>query len=356
MLKMGIDKVLPKNLLELYATQEEYSGQLDPHGRFLFKFSRNQNVMRPIVSEYLTRNNLLKIDWPEHSRFAACLTHDIDAIYPSSKYSLYTSAKLLSNFRIKEGLHRVISRKQKNSKNPYWNFAEIAELENQYGAKSSFYFKATATDPIGWIYNIQDLREEINYLDSQGFEIGLHGGYYSQNDYEALLKEKEELESVLGKKVIGIRNHFLRFSTPYTWRLLSKLGFKYDTTFGFSDMPGFRNGMCHPFKPYDLLSNSEVNILEIPLVIMDTALFRMPVEEAWLIIKRLIESTEKNHGVITILWHNNTFDEVYHGKWTKLYTKILRFLQEKNAWITSAQQVYAYWTSNYSRSTNYFSK
>jgi hypothetical protein len=41
------------------------------------------------------------------------------------------------------------------------------------------------------------------------------------------------LESVLEKEVVGFRNHFLRFRIPDTWELLSKAGFKYDTT---SDM------------------------------------------------------------------------------------------------------------------------
>lgn len=57
-----------------------------------------------------------------------------------------------------------------------------------------------------------------------------------------LKKKKRRLEEVLGKKVVGYRNHYLRFRVPDTWELLSKAGFKYDTTFGYSDCAGFRNG------------------------------------------------------------------------------------------------------------------
>jgi len=112
-------------------------------------------------------------------------------------------------------------------------------------------------------------------------------------------------------------------------------------------MPGFRNGMCHPFKPYDLEEEKEVNILEIPLTIMDGSLFKMSFEEAWEKIKRLVDETEKNAGVITILWHNTTFDEIFWSKWSKLYIKILQLLKERRAWMTAAEDIYNYWMKEF---------
>jgi len=82
-----------------------------------------------------------------------------------------------------------------------------------------------------------------------------------------------KLEKVLGKKIVGYRNHYLKFKVPETWGLPKEAGFKYDTTLGYADCVGFRNGMCHPFKPFDLNINSYINILEIPLIIMDRTLF-----------------------------------------------------------------------------------
>jgi peptidoglycan/xylan/chitin deacetylase (PgdA/CDA1 family) len=161
-----------------------------------------------------------------------------------------------------------------------------------------------------------------------------------------LKTEKETMENVLGKEVIGIRMHYLRFDVPDTWRLLADLGFRYDTTFGYSDMPGFRNGMCHPFKPYDLYVEEEIDILELPLIIMDESLFNMPVANAWAIIKGLIEITRKNKGAITILWHNTTFDEIFFGRWAELYEKILQFLKEKKAWMTNGEQIYRFFSKN----------
>jgi peptidoglycan/xylan/chitin deacetylase (PgdA/CDA1 family) len=313
----------------------------------MYAFSSNKDIFNPVVSNYLINEGLLDISWPDNHNFAACLTHDVDSIYPSWKYVFFTAIKCALKLKPAESLQRLIGKiKKDRSSNPYWNFKNILQLEERYGGKSSFYFKATSRDTIGWIYDVDTLKDELGAITDMGGEVGLHGGYYSYNDPKELKKEKDTLEKALGKNVIGIRMHYLRFSVPDTWRLLADLGFKYDTTFGYSDMPGFRNGMAHPFRPYDMYLEKEINILEIPLVIMDGSLFKMPLEEAWTIIKKLIDVTEKNKGVITILWHNTTFDEIFWNGWTKLYEKILQLLKERNAWMTSGEKIYNYWAKN----------
>ena len=109
--------------------------------------------------------------------------------------------------------------------------------------------------------------------------------------FEDIMEKKQRLEKVLGKKVIGYRNHYLRFKVPDTWELLSKAGFKYDTTFGYADCAGFRNGVCHPFRPYNINTGKQIDILEIPLIIMDRTLLRdymrLDVKKAWELIKNL---------------------------------------------------------------------
>lgn len=337
-----------KDLFDIFVAKQEYGGERDEHGRFLYRFSNYKNVLRPVCSEYLIKKGF-HIDWPDGHKFAACLTHDVDSIYPSWKYTLFTATKFSLNLRFNEGLERLVSKLEKSKlSNPYWNFKKILKLEERYGAKSSFYFKTTSRDPIGWTYKIEDLKDDLRYIADMSWEIGLHGGYYSYNDPEELKKEKESLEKVLGKKVIGIRMHYLRFKVPDTWRLLADLDFKYDTTFGYPDMVGYRNGMCHPFEPYDLETEKEIDILEIPLTVMDGTLFgsmRLHPGFAWRIVKKLIEVTERNRGVITILWHNNIFDKIFWGKWAEFYEQILKYLKERNAWMTSAEDIYKFWIS-----------
>ncbi|MDM7920081.1 MAG: polysaccharide deacetylase family protein, partial [Methanosarcina sp.] len=226
-----------------------------------------------------------------------------------------------------------------------WNFRKIMELESKYDAKSSFYFLALTSEEKDFNYNIKDLESELGFISDSGWEVGLHGGHESYNSLEDIQEKKLRLEKVLGKEVIGYRNHFLRFRVPDTWELLSKAGFKYDSTFGYSDCSGFRNGMCHPFRPYNFETGKEIGILEIPLTIMDRTLLeshmKLDLENAWELTKRLIDIVEKCKGVITILWHNTQMQ----GENLKFYENVLKYCSDKNAWITSGEEIYNFWES-----------
>jgi len=96
--------------------------------------------------------------------------------------------------------------------------------------------------------------------------------------------------------------------------------------------------MCHPFKPYDLKAGHEIDILEIPLAIMDGTLdryMRLDAGKAWEVTRCLIDAVERCHGVITILWHNTYME----GERLKLYEKILGYCREKGAWMTSGEEI-----------------
>jgi peptidoglycan/xylan/chitin deacetylase (PgdA/CDA1 family) len=336
-----------QQLFDIFVAKQEYSGKRDKHGRFIYHFSNYKDVLIPIVSEYLMSKGF-HVEWGDGYKFAACLTHDVDTVYPSWRYTIFSSLKMFSSLQIKNGLNRVIAKVNMDKrKNPFWNFNKIMEIEKKFNAKSTFFFKATNKDPANWIYNIESLKDELEHISDNGFEIGLHGGYYSYNNPQALQEEKIRLEKVLGKPIVGIRMHYLRFEVPYTWRMLKDIGFKYDTTFGYPDMPGFRNGMCYPFKPYDLFHEEVIDILEIPLNVMDNTLFHIGLEKGWNIMKKIIDYTQKYSGVVTILWHNTTFDEVFWGNWSKIYNKLLHYLAEKKAWITTAEDIYKYWSKNF---------
>ncbi|RLI52278.1 MAG: hypothetical protein DRP09_18320, partial [Candidatus Thorarchaeota archaeon] len=96
------------------------------------------------------------------------------------------------------------------------------------------------------------------------------------------------------------------------------------------------------FKPFNLFTNKEIDILEIPLTVMDCTLFnymKLDYEKAWEIIKILINIVEKYRGVITILWHNTyMIDEK-----VKFYEKILKYCYGKNAWMTSGGEIWRWW-------------
>ena len=217
------------------------------------------------------------------------------------------------------------------------------DLEEQYNARSSFYILALEPSDRDYTYPVEHLEHELGAILDRGWEVGLHVGHEGYRDLNKLMAEKKNLEKITNNSVIGCRNHYLHFIVPDTWELLSKAGFAYDCSFGYADCTGFRNGMCHPFRPYNLQKRQIIDITEIPLVIMDGSLsdtyMRLDPETSWTLTRRLIDTVAACHGVITIVWHNH----VLAGEQRTFYEKILKYCREKNAWMTSGNDIFTWW-------------
>ncbi|WP_342772107.1 MULTISPECIES: polysaccharide deacetylase family protein [unclassified Methanoculleus] len=320
----------------LFTCAEEYDETFrDGYDRFPHYMSGYREPFEPRASQYLAEQGY-RPEYPDGQPFAVCLTHDIDTVYRSTLSKGYATLSSMKNGDFAKALANA--RQIRSKKLPLCNFREIMALEEQYGARSSFYFLSLAPGDQDYAYDVRELEGEIGRIADAGWEVGLHGGHRAYCDPEALTTEKQRLEAVLGRPVVGYRNHYLRFRVPETWEHLSRAGFRYDTTFGYADCAGFRNGMCHPFKPYDRRAGREIDILEIPLAIMDGTLdryMRLDAGKAWEVARRLIDATERCHGVITILWHNTYME----GERVKLYEKVLGYCREKGAWMTSGEEI-----------------
>ncbi|KXS40683.1 MAG: hypothetical protein AWU59_2436 [Methanolobus sp. T82-4] len=315
-----------------------------------FDYDRCQlsDVLSPEVSRSLIDSGF-EVVLPEEKKFAVCLTHDVDDIYPPLPHTLLSVLHSVKGANLGQLKKHALWRLNGKNSSPYLNFREIMDIEESYGAKSSFYFLTAEKDPRRFRYNIEDAESYMGEIVDRGCEVGLHGGYFSYASYDKLAEEKQKLENVLGKKVIGFRNHYLRFKMTDSWEILSKAGFRYDSTLGFNNAVGFRNGLCHPFRPFDVGGSKELDILEIPLVAMDAALFNCTAsfKDAWELIKGILDTGEQYNGIITLLWHNSSFSTPFRKDWKNLYIKILDYCNQKNAWITSGEDIYRWWNNTY---------
>jgi peptidoglycan/xylan/chitin deacetylase (PgdA/CDA1 family) len=281
--------------------------------------------------------------WPDNKRFAVCLTHDVDRIKKTYQYIT----------KSKNGNIRQI-RQLFTSGNPYWGFPIIMNLEDKFDVRSTFFFlqeskKINLLRPKDWALSIGKYRfdnkkvyEIIQILDRNGWEIGLHGSYESCKHEDLLREEKKELQQVLGAEVTGIRQHYLQLEVPQTWKIQHEVGFLYDASFGFRDRIGFREERYLPFHPFD---NS---FLEIPLALMDGALFSNYGNEdaVWGECLNLIKTTEKQGGLLTVLWHQRVFNEDEFPGWGNIYTKILKECRERGAYFGTCKDIHDLWVRN----------
>lgn len=282
--------------------------------------------------------NDVGFDWPNNKKFAVCLTHDVDRVKKTYQY-IYEFLKTRRSYHLRSIF---------GDKEPYWNFEKIMEIENKYNVKSTFFFlnekrkfnfshilKLSLSLGCYSFYE-EKIAEIIQKLHNDGWEIGLHGSYDSYTNKDLLKKEKSELEEVLGEEVIGIRQHFLNLKIPRTWEIQHGVGFLYDTSFGFSNIVGFRDQKYSPFRPFN---NS---FLEIPVSIVDGALFwnYKGKEIIWNNCTNLINEAEKHNGVLTLIWHQRVFNDDEFPGWSRIYEEIIKECVRRDAYFGRSIDIY----------------
>jgi hypothetical protein len=184
-------------------------------------------------------------------------------------------------------------------------------------------------------YDINDITDHVKSLRAEGFEIGLHG-IDAWHDIEKGKQELKRIVAVTGQDRIGIRMHWLYFNGNSP-SILEQAGFDYDSTCGYNESIGFKNGTSQPFRPL-----GATRLLELPMVIQDTALFyprrmRLNENQAWDICSIVLDNVIKVGGVITLSWHTRSLSP--DRLWGEFYKKLLEELRNRKAWFGTAIQV-----------------
>jgi hypothetical protein len=345
--------------------QEITSAERDQHDRFPASASLQHQhglLHAPIVSHYarLMKAELEKLmgsSIPEIPRyhgkgFAVCMTHDLDYIRKWSLGIIYRElvqyllfgkgGKELGNRLKRAGaFFQAISTRD----DPYrFSLERILSAEKNAGIHATYYLKTGATSRHDASYRINDGygRSLVTSLETAGHEIGLHPSYNSFTGSERIGAEKERLESVLRAKAKGVRQHFLRFKIPETWRAQAELGFEHDATLGFPGHEGFRAAICHPFLPYDSERDEVIGIWEVPLLAMDgtfQSYRNKSAEESLEIIKELILTVKKYHGVGVLLFHNTCYDELDFPGWGRVFESSLEFAFAEGAFVGRTSEI-----------------
>ena len=200
--------------------------------------------------------------------------------------------------------------------NLYRNIPEYMEIEEKFDVRSTFFFRTFYENG-----DVLDYEDDIKQLQKLDWEIGLHTSPSSINDLDKIRLEKEKLESISGKQIIGNRVHYLNYNSELPEKL-EKLGFSYDSSLRHSK---------------DIIDEKEMGysringIIEFPVTLMDAYLFTyMKIQEDGIIPEfqktlDLGRSLSENN-VISVIWHDN----VLKMKGGRMYKQILEFLTSQD--------------------------
>ena len=293
--------------------------------------------------------------WPGARRYAACLTHDVDYVgqkgfLSAGRIAMRALRDVLSGHWQVGGwrVQRMLAANLPGSgHDPYDNFEQYQQLESEYGARSSFFLMVGHyLKRYGASYRLgNSLRSRIEPLATNGWEIGLHGSYYGFDNVAFIRAEKEALESFIGRAVVGGRQHWLHWQQPQTWHVYCQAGLLYDSSVGYRNYSGYPTQFTFPYRPFDHLMSAEIDLWELPLTIMDSAMFNalgLDGDAAWQLCDTLTLVAQSN-GLLTVNWHQCSFDTLEFPNRKSVYTQLLRRLAKDRAWMTTGGTLAEWW-------------
>jgi hypothetical protein len=284
---------------------------------------------------------------------AVVCSHDVDFYFTDN---LSAAVRLLKNLGISILTYRSWSFFRSNAKmlaqlvggrrvGDY--LPALIEHSDRLGFQSTVFVTSKRMHRRDPNYDLAQLSARLAEAMTRHFSVGIHGSYRSVVEAEDLLPEVCALARLTGAPPRGGRQHWLRFDRhEKLFATVEKAGLLYDSSLGFHERVGFRNGASFAFPPYDFKNEKAHEFLEIPLAIMDGSLeveARLGgVDPQAIADETLAESRKWGWGGISVLWHNpleptGVPEEINRVFWESV--KKQRRFQEK--WMTADQFIAA---------------
>lgn len=372
---------IPEKLQRLLMrTEEQESKERDQWGNFEHPYAKNTMeglLWEPEVDLFAKeeRERLKKLNiptaplWPSGYSFALVLTHDVDyidlrAAYPQLFRMLvrsYKSADLKAQekaWELFKGAARFIIKRPYTVQNSKETLQESLSIEKKLEVSASYFFTLYPLEKYSRYDCLYSLKDTVRFegkkrplwhilkeMDEEGFDVGLHGSYFSALDKGLLLQQKTSLEDFMQKKVETTRQHWLHLKMPGTLKNQAAAGFMADTTLGYNRNIGYRAGTGFPFRLWDDQTDSPISVLEVPMIIQDGALIgnnalEYSLEKALSVMKEFVKKTESLESCLTLLFHPDIFAK---KGLSSLYESIIRYALGKGAFVTNVKTVSRYW-------------
>lgn len=246
--------------------------------------------------------------WPDGA-FVVQASHDVDVLPVSPAATAWRLAKnagmaLLDRDPAQAfGITLAAARDLWSGAGALDGLRRLLELERRRGVSADYNVLWRRAHRRDAGYRPQGARAArlLRRIPAAGGVIGVHGSYRSLERSGGLAAEY-----ALARRhhpVDGGRQHWLRWSGDRLFDALVAAGARWDGSIGFPDRPGFRWGACFPFAPYDFRRERAYPILELPLIIMDSALLAQP-EPAAAVERVLATARRWGWGGCGLLWHD----------------------------------------------------
>ncbi|MDD4001693.1 MAG: polysaccharide deacetylase family protein [Bacteroidales bacterium] len=341
------DTILPFDIFAatfyFVSRYEEYLPFIqDKHGRFRYEESfayKNSFLHKPVVNIWakLLKEKLQKI-YPElifkKHYFRYYNTIDVDSAYSIKEKGIFRIVYGLFRDFFQGNFSECLYRLKViffNRRDPFDTFDYQISLIKKFKLKTIYFIlfgRFGKFDKNISPYN-KKFHRLIKYLCDYA-KVGIHPSYDSFEQDEELGIQIKELFQVIQKPVFRSRFHYLKFRLPISFRKLIDNMITDDYSMGYSDMIGFRAGICSGYNFFDLEIDGETKLRFHPFAIMDVALktsMQLEPYEAIEKIKQIVDQVIAVEGDFISVWHNESLCERYQWKgWRVVYEKMIEYV------------------------------
>jgi len=325
----------------LITRYEEYLPfKKDLYGRYAHENSvafKENFLHLPVVNIWLQDfKNLLKQKNPtliiKDPSFSFLPTYDIDIAWSfrnkGLKRNFGAMVQLFFKGQVKKMLYRIRVLRKK-TQDPFDSYEWMAQLHTRFNLKPIYFF-LVAREKGRYDKNIDVMNAEYQDLVrniSSSYSIGLHPSWASGNVPSLLTKEKATLEHIINQRIARSRQHYIRFSLPYTYRKLIALDLIHDYSMGYGSINGFRASIASSYFWYDLKNEEKTTLMIHPFCFMDANSYyeqKLSPEAAFEELMQYYKVIKSVNGIMISIWHNNFLgsDEAFAG-WKEAYQKFV---------------------------------
>ncbi len=339
----------------------------------LAPYARQAERHRPVLEEAVARWHREGViaplpqappRWPDGKRFALVLTHDVDHLIA---HSLKERGRALQHIGAapigRKAVHllgflNALAQRARPRSTRWAGIDEWMDVEAKHGFQSSFFFFAQPlprphfsdafyrySDRADFQGRSRPIGDIIREVADAGWDVGLHGSIHTFSDATLLAQERQIVEAAAGKPVSTIRQHYLKYDAWRTPEAHEAAGFQADCTLGSNVSADYRCGTGLPFLMYGHGRQAPTNVLQVPLVIEDTALIRHQGLSEDLAVAQCVElmtAAAEAESALTLLWHNSFARDSIEFR---VYERVLQVASDLGAWGCSVAQMNEWWRS-----------
>ena len=331
----------------LITRYEEYlPHQKDMYGRYAHQNSlafKEEFLQLPLINIWLEDLKVFLIQrFPDlqltASHFSLQLTYDIDIAWSYKNKGLKRNAgaitRLFLTGKWRSMLFRIgVIRGKKQD--PYDAYGWMDEL-HQRNKLDPIYFFLVAEEKGKFDKNIDIETPAFKQLVKQialQYKVGLHPSWATGDHPQLVKKEKNWLEKITGQTIKVSRQHYIRFSLPFTYRLLLATEITDDYSMGYGSINGFRASIATPYYWYDLKNEIKTPLRIHPFCFMDANSFyeeKKSAAEAFNELMHYHDVIRSVGGTMITIWHNSFLgaDPVFDG-WKETYEQFINVVQRE---------------------------